>query len=69
MTHPGTDMSHHTVKWTHPDGTGGRHEFGEYESAFAYMLVVAGQSPQARVWFDDTVIQAGFDDRIDRRQS
>ncbi|HQY29400.1 MAG TPA: hypothetical protein PK956_03125 [Burkholderiaceae bacterium] len=52
--------STHTVAWKYPDGTGGQCRFGEYESAFAYMLVVAEQSPQARVWFDDDVIQRGY---------
>ena len=35
-------MSTHTVAWKYADGSGGRHDFGEYESAFAYMLVVLG---------------------------
>lgn len=61
-------MSTHTVAWKYADGSGGRHAFGEYESAFAYMLVVAEQSPQARVWFDDDVIQRGFVGEDDRTQ-
>jgi hypothetical protein len=60
MTHPGKAMNTHTVTWKYADGTGGRCDFGEYESAFAWMLVVAEQSPQARVWFDDAVVQLGF---------
>lgn len=62
-------MNHHTVRWTCPDGTGGRFEFGEYESAFAYMLVMAEQSPQARVWFDDLVIQSGSAHGVEAWQS
>ncbi|MBX3704981.1 MAG: hypothetical protein KF822_14500 [Steroidobacteraceae bacterium] len=53
-------MNTHTVTWKYADGTGGRYDFGEYESAFAWMLVVAEQSPQARVWLDDAVVQPGF---------
>lgn len=62
-------MSTHTVTWKYPDGSGGQCSFGEYESAFAYMLVVAEQSPQARVWFDDTVIQSGDRLEVEGRQS
>lgn len=61
-------MSTHTVAWKYADGSGGRHDFGEYESAFAYMLVVAEQSPQARVWFDHDVIQRGFVGEDERMQ-
>lgn len=53
-------MSSHTVAWKYADGRGGRFDFGEYESAFAYMLVVAEQSPDARVWFDNDLVQRGF---------
>lgn len=52
-------MGTHTVAWKHPDGTGGQHQFREYEYAFAYMLVVAERAPQARVWFDQDLIQRG----------
>ncbi len=62
-------MNTHTVTWKYPDGSGGQCSFGEYESAFAYMLVVAEQSPQARVWFDDAVIQFGDQNDVEGRQS
>ncbi len=39
-------MSTHTVAWKYADGHGGQCNFGEYESAFAYMLVVAEEAPQ-----------------------
>lgn len=53
-------MRTHTVAWKHADGHGGQCNVGEYESAFACMLVVAGEAPQARVWFDGGLIQRGF---------
>ena len=62
-------MNTHTVTWKCPDGSGGQCSFGEYESAFAYMLVVAEQSPQARVWFDDAVIQSGSWNDLEGRAS
>lgn len=62
-------MSTHTVAWKYADGHGGQCNFGEYESAFAYMLVVAEEAPQARVWFDGDVIQRGFVTDEDRGQS
>jgi len=69
MTHPSKAMNTHTVTWKYPDGSGGQCSFGEYESAFAYMLVVAERSPQARVWFDDAVIQFGDQHDVEGRQS
>ena len=65
----GKIMNTHTVTWKYADGSGGQFSFGEYESAFAYMLVVAEQSPQARVWFDDALIQFGFQSDAHERQS
>lgn len=62
-------MGTHTVAWKYADGSGGRCDFGEYESAFAYMLIMAGQSPQARVWFDDDVVQRGDVGDDERGQS
>lgn len=62
-------MGKHTVAWKYADGTSGQSDFAEYESAFAYMLVVAEQAPQARVWFDEGVIQRGFAGDEDGRQS